>query len=153
MMHHLLLLYPYLVHWYDKYIFAVFNVNVDKIKEIAINLYELNIKKRNYEACSFALSWAIKYNFNLDGINILDYAIHSEDCILLLLTFLKLNHMRDKVAQKTLKDIAEKYLKNGDMDRYWLFIYEVLPQSSLQGEYKGLKKQNITFLKAEYQKK
>lgn len=153
MMHHLLLLYPYLVHWYDKYIFAVFNVNVDKIKEIAINLYELNIKKRNYEACSFALSWAIKYNFNLDGINILDYVIHSEDCILLLLTFLKLNHMRDKVAQKTLKDIAEKYLKNGDMDRYWLFIYEVLPQSSLQGEYKVLKKQNITFLKAEYQKK
>ena len=61
--------------------------------------------------------------------------------------------MRDKAAQKTLKDIAEKYLKNGDMDRYWLFIYEVLPQSSLQGEYKVLKKQNITFLKAEYQKK
>ena len=49
--------------------------------------------------------------------------------------------MRDKAAQKTLKDIAEKYLKNGDMDRYWLFIYEVLPQSSLQGEYKVLKKQ------------
>ena len=36
-----------MVHWYDKYIFAVFNVNVDKIKEIAINLYKLNIKKRD----------------------------------------------------------------------------------------------------------
>ena len=65
----------------------------------------------------------------------------------------KTHALRYFSSQNVLKDIAEKYLKNGDMDRYWLFIYEVLPQSSLQGEYKVLKKQNITFLKAEYQKK
>lgn len=150
-MHHLLLLYPYLVHWFDEYIFTTFNIDQDKIKEIATQLYELNIEKQNYEACSFALSWSIKYDFSLDGIDIVTNAIASEDCILLLLTFLKSNHINDMKGQKKLKSIAKKYLQNDDMDKYWLFIYEVLPKTCLRQYYKVLKNNGITFLRPEYQ--
>ena len=41
---------------------------------------------------------------------------------------------------------ALNYLKK-DMDRYWLFVYEVLPQSDLKGDYKTLKMNKITFIK------
>lgn len=149
-MHHLLLLYPYLVHWYDEYIFEKFSLSVNRIKEIANDLYKIGIDKRNYEACSFALSWSIKYKFDIVGADLVENAKHSEDCILLLLTYIKMNHLKNKAAQKELEDIATGYLKN-DMDRYWLFVYEVLPLTQFQGDYKCLKKNKITFLQPKYQ--
>ena len=50
--------------------------------------------------------------------------------------------------RKKLKEKAIKYRDN-DMDRYWLFVYEVLPQSDLTGDYKTLKEDKITFINNE----
>jgi len=33
-----------------------------------------------------------------------------------------------------------------EMDNYWLFIYEALPQSDLQDYWKVMKKNNVSFL-------
>lgn len=143
-MHHLLLTYPYLVHWFDEYIFDRFNINKDKIKEIAMQLYNVGIKKRNYEAASFSIYWSIKYNFDLDKIDLVQKAIDSEDCILLLLTYIRNKHIKED--KRKLQEEAKKYLHK-DMDRYWLFVYEVLPLSELKGDYKTLKRNKITFIK------
>ena len=142
--HHLLLTYPYLVHWLDEYIFDKFNIEREKIKEIASQLYKIGIEKSNYEASSFALYWSIKYGFDFTGVDLVQNAINSKDCILLLLTYLKRKHIKEE--KRKLKDEALNYLKK-DMDRYWLFVYEVLPQSDLKGDYKTLKMNKITFIK------
>lgn len=143
-MHHLLLTYPYLVHWFDEYVFDKFNVEKEKVKEIAMQLYKIGIEKSNYEASSFALYWSIKYNFDFTCADLVQNAINSEDCILLLLTYLKRKHIKED--KKTLQKKAIEY-RNNDLDRYWLFVYEVLPLSELKGDYKTLKRNNITFIK------
>lgn len=143
-MHHILLAHPYLVHWYDSYIYETFNVDSTRIKEIAIQLYELGIKKKCYEASSFALFWSMKYQFNLDNMDLVGNAIDSEDCILLLTTYMKCKNIKADI--KRLKQEAVNLSKN-NMDRYWLFVYEVLPQDKLSGDYKVLKQNNVSFLK------
>ena len=71
-------------------------------------------------------------------------AIDSEDCILLLTTYMKCKNIKADV--KRLKQEAVNLSKN-NMDRYWLFVYEVLPQDKLSGDYKVLKQNNVSFLK------
>lgn len=144
-MHYLLLTYPYLVHWFDEYIFDKFNIEREKIKDISSQLYKIGIEKSNYEASSFALYWSIKHNFDFIGVDLVQNAINSEDCILLLLTYLKRKHVKED--KRKLKEKAIEYRDNNDMDRYWLFIYEVLPKNDLKGDYKTLKKNKITFIK------
>jgi hypothetical protein len=41
----------------------------------------------------------------------------------------------------------ELSMDDGDFSRNWLFIYEVLPKSSLRGEWKDMKEKQVTFLK------
>ena len=100
-----MLLYPYLVHWIDKYIFDVYNFNKDIIAKIANDLYRIGIKKKNYEACSFALYWSIKYKFRIND-EFPEQSILSEDCIFLLLSYLKSKNECDKDSMNLLKTHA-----------------------------------------------
>ena len=43
-----------------------------------------------------------------------------------------------------------KALKRTDFDRYWVYIYEVLPWSDLPPPYKDMKKKKVSFLKPKY---
>lgn len=146
-MHHLLLMYPYLVHFFDEYIIKTFELSNSEIKEISEDLYIAGISKTNFEACSFAIYWSIKYGFKIDIDNIAENAIKSEDCILLLLSYIYLNHNNDKVGQNLLTAHAQKI--SYDFDCFWLFLYEILPKQYLQKQnnYKKLKNSGITFLK------
>ena len=38
------------------------------------------------------------------------------------------------------------------MDRNWLFIYEVLTATELQGDWKALKRKKVTFIKIQGKK-
>ena len=146
--HHLLCLYPYLVHWMEDYVFDIFAIDKEKIKIISRDLYEVGITRHIYEACIFPLYWSLKYNFSLDT-NYIDDSINSSDCIFMLLAYLKANRNKDKEAKKKIKDIAKSLVS--DIDRYWIFIYEVLSKEELPiGEYRTLKKRNISFVKQEY---
>lgn len=145
--HHLLLLYPYLVHWIDKYIFDVYNYNKDIIAKIANDLYRIGIKKKNYEACSFALYWSIKYKFRIND-EFPEQSILSEDCIFLLLSYLKSKNECDKNSMNLLKTHALS-LKD-DIDKYWLFVYEILSEDDLTGDYKCIKKKKVSFIKEDY---
>lgn len=146
--HHLLLLYPYLAHIFDEKVFVPFEVSEIKISEISNNLYKVGITKRFYEACSYSVFWSLKYNFEINHSIIKD-SLESNDCIFLTLAYLYAKKTNDVDGVKKLKAKA-KHLKINDFDRYWLFIYEVLPESELIGDFKRIKKEKISFIKSEY---
>lgn len=144
--HQIILLYPYIVHVVEKSVFEEFKVSTDYIKSVSIDLYEVGKKKQFYEPCIFALYWAIKHQFQLHDFDYVQDSIESGDCIFLLLSFIKAKQEKNKDGVKKLKEKAENIM-NEDIEPYWLFIYEVLPNTKLTGDYKRIKKEKISFLK------
>lgn len=144
--HHLLLLYPYLVSLLEVNVIDQFAIGKDKIKIIAEDLYKYGLNSNLYEACSYALYWALKYDFILDIDNLKEKSIESFDCIFMLIAFMYDKKHQKKAYLSEYKDTA-KTLKSNDFDRYWLYIYEVLSVNDLSGEYKTLKKAGISFVK------
>ena len=145
--HHLVCLYPYLVHWLDEFVFEAFGISKVIIKEIAQDVYEVGIRRHIYESCSFALYWAIKYGFDLSN-NHIDDSFASEDCVFMLLSYLKTTKEKDKIKEgkKRFKEKAKSLID--DMDRYWLFIYEILPKTELPvGEFRAIKEKKVSFIK------
>lgn len=143
--HHLVLLYPYLINILEDHVFTPHKVGKVVIKSISNDIYEYGIKYDIYEACSYALYWATKYDFQLDGTNIKQEAIKSEDCIFMLIAFLYHKKNNQRKYLKEYKDEAKK-LNTTDFDRYWVYIYEVLSLSDLTGHFKPMKKKKISFL-------
>lgn len=147
--HHLVCMYPYLVHWLDEFVFETFNVAKEIIKAIADDVYDIGKKRKIYEACSFSLYWALKYDFSLRHNHIED-SIKSNDCILLLMSYLKAMKEQNKNNSKKIFKEKARNLMN-EMDRYWLFVYEVLLKTELpEGEFRAIKGQKVTFIRSEY---
>ena len=131
------LLYPYLVPILGKYIFEKYKVDINQISKYANMIYKKYIQKNNYEACSFALLYAIDSNSKIDSIDI-EIIKSSQDCILMLMVFIysKKNKLKSEVRQ--LKQYAQELKDKGEIDQYWLFIYEFL--GKLSGEWETMKK-------------
>lgn len=148
--HHLVCLYPYLVHWLEEFVFEAFSISKETIREIAQDVYDVGISRRIYESCSFALFWSIKYGFDLSNNHVEDSFV-SEDCVFMLLSYLKTTKEKGKIKEgkKKFKEKAKSLIV--DMDRYWLFIYEVLPKTDLPiGEFRAIKEKKVTFVKNEF---
>jgi hypothetical protein len=143
------LIYPYLIHLLEDNIFKPFGIEIDEIKKITLDIFEIGKAKNIFEAKSYALYFAIKYQFSIEQ-NLYDVADNSRDCIFMLLAFLydkKLNTSQNNI--KKYKVLAEELSKN-EMDQYWLFVYEVLPKSKLNGHWKTMKEKNISFIKDDF---
>lgn len=147
--HHLVLLYPYLINLLEVKVFEAHKIDKSVIKEIAKDIYSYGIKKKIYEACSYAVYWSLKYDFKIDLGTLKDDSISSTDCIFMMISFLYDKKHERKVYLKEYKDQA-KYLKIDDFDRYWLYIYEILPWTELTDKYRIMKKNGLTFIKAEF---
>lgn len=141
------LLYPYLVPILGKYIFEKYEVGTNQIQKYANMIYERYIHKNNYEACSFALLYAIDSNSKIDCIDV-EIIKSSQDCILMLMAFIycKKNNLTSEIKQ--LEQYAKELEGKGEMDQYWLFVYECLEEVS--GEWGTMKKNKVSFLKSEY---
>lgn len=161
--HHLVLLYPYLIFLLDE-IFQKNIISQEYIKKISLDIFSLGKEKRNHEAMSYALYFALKYNFKLkEELSLLEEAKREEDCILMLLCYLydKKNNNDIEEYKKVAKQfIINQTLKNGDItildDEYWLFVYEVLLREDDKVldqciDWKQLKNKNISFIKQEFQ--
>ena len=148
--HHLVLLYPYLIHLLDDYVFEPHKISNGIIKNIAIDIYGYGQEKKFFEATSYSVFWALKYNFSLNEITDLkDNAEQSEDAIFLLLSYLYDKKNGNNANLIEYRKIARR-LKT-DFDRYWIFIYEVLSWNELSGEYRMMKNNsNVSFVKDEY---
>lgn len=141
------LLYPYLVPILGEFIFEKYEVDTNQIQKYANMIYEKYIQKNNYEACSFALLYAIDSNSKIDSIDV-EIIKSSQDCILMLMAFIycKKNNLTSEVEQ--LEQYAEEL--KGEMDQYWLFVYECLTLGNLTDEWRAMKKNKVSFLKSEY---
>lgn len=141
---HLALIYPYLVSLLEEYVFKPFGVEKTVISKISSLLYNEGIKLKNYEAVCYALYYANKYEFEIKELNF-DVAKSSNNCLFLLFSYLYYEKKKDKATVKFFKDYARSLVAT-EMDNYWLFIYEALPQSDLQDYWKAMKKNNVSFL-------
>lgn len=146
--HHLLLLYPYLTSVIDEFVFEPFKISTTRIKQIAENLYDVGISKKNFEACYFSVFWALKYDFKLEK-NISNDAENSRDCVFLTLGAIYSKKYKTREDIKKYKKLAKEIAKN-DFDRYWLFLYEILPQPEIKGDYKRIKVDKVSFIKEKY---
>ncbi len=145
--------YPYLVRLMEDYVFVPFGVEQKQIKAYSDALYTDSIASHNYEGICFAIYFSLKHGFSLTTLDI-PWVIQSGDCVLLMMTwvyYLKNNQNNRRATQ--LKPLVEKAkeMKEADMGRYWLFCYETLTIGDLEGEWKQLKREGISFLKEEFQ--
>ena len=99
-----------------------------------------------FEATSYAVYWAIKFNLSIKSLNV-NKAIETDDAVFMVLTyeyFKKRNSSRDI---KELKRFARKYLRDEIyFDQHWIFMYEVLTQKDLKNDWSALKKNGVTFI-------
>jgi len=151
--HHLVLLYPYLVPLLDDKIFTTFSIDKTQIKNIAKDLFELGKSKKLYEAMSYALFFSLKYDFLLTN-DLYEKVEKSNDAVLLLLAYLHDKKYLNSSSNFNRTTIGKKYrdlantLKD-DIDEYWIFVYEVL-NAGLCDNWQVMKKEKITFIKSEF---
>lgn len=141
--------YPYLVQLMEDSVFTPFGVGQAEIKAYSDALYTDSKASHNYEAISYAIYYSLKHGFTLNELDI-DWVIERGDCVLLLMTwlyYLNVNHGKRKATQLKPLVAEAKRLKNMDMDRYWLFCYEVLTYSNLDNDWQVLKRAGVSFVK------
>lgn len=145
---HLVFSYPYLAPLMNDYVFNPFSVPLPDIIELANAMYKYGFEHDAFEASSYALYWAIVHEVQID-VKAENEVFATKDCVFMLLSFIysKQNKM-GKVILNNYKIEAERLL-NSELDRYWLFVYEVIPQTKLKGSYKNLKRNKISFIKKE----
>ena len=148
--HHLVLIYPYLIPLLDDKIFIIFNIKESQIEQISKNIFTMAKEKRLYEAMSYAVFFSIKYNFKIAD-DLFDIIDKNRDTILMLLAYLHDKKFLNASKNFNRTTIGKKYKKlasslEDDIDEYWLFIYEVLTVGLLKDEWKSIKQKNISFI-------
>lgn len=145
-MGHLVIIYPYLITLLEEFVYEPFSVSQETIAKISNLIYDEGARLNNYEAVCFSLYFAIKYGFEIESVNV-DSAKGSNHCLFLLFAYLYFQKQKDRASIRVLKDHA-KVLQKTEMEPYWLFVYEVLPQSELRDYWKPMKRKGVSFLVA-----
>ncbi len=131
---HLCILYPYLLSILDKYVLNMFNIPENDVEQFVNCLYQEDFNKENYEECDYAIYYALKYDINITNIDVSN-VIETNDCVFMLISYLYFKAKNKKTSIETLYKHA-LYLWDNDMDRNWLFVYEVLEMTDLKDEWK-----------------
>lgn len=143
---HLCIIYPYIIPMLEEFIFIPYGVNSDKIKHISQLIYNEGLFAQNYEAVSFSIYFAIKYNFLLEKISF-DEMKNSNNAVCLLMAYLYTKKNGKTSDIKPYKEYAKELANNEDnFNSFWVFIYECLPKSYLKDYWKNLKNNGVTFV-------
>ena len=146
----LALIYPYIVPLLDECVFTPCSTDPAEIEKYLNLIYEHYFAKNYFEACSFALYYATKYDIEISSFDV-NTVISKEDCIFDLMALIYCRKRKQSADQKTLKNYAKQLKANGVFDEFWLFAYESLSVGLVTDDWKGMKKANVSFLKPEYQ--
>lgn len=141
---HFCYIYPYLIQSIDDDVLIPFDISKTKIERIARSFYKLGIERKKWEACSYAVYFSLKYDFELDELEIKKEAIKSADCVFMTLAFLHEKKFGNCLFRFKSKAIRLLHL---DFEKYWLFVYEVLPVIFFKDELKAMKRRSITFIR------
>lgn len=155
---HIAMLYPYLLPLMEEYVFKPYRVEAKDIKKFSDAIFRDASRVNDYESMCYSFYFAIKFDFTLDdfeqsnSVNMdrINSIVKTSDCILITIAwifFMKRNHgKRDATEVKPFNRLALKLAKE-DMDRYWLFCYEVLSIGNLSGEWKKMKTYGTSFIR------
>lgn len=147
---HLSLLYPYLVLILEEYVFSKCMFSGVALTNYVNILYGQELRNKNYEAVSYAIYFAIKYDLRIDKIESKE-AILSDSCIFKLLSYIYFKKTNNKAEKKLMREHALSFKNDTEeFGKNWVFIYEVLPKSELIAEFKSIKSANLSFLKDEF---
>ncbi|WP_314356080.1 RNA-directed DNA polymerase [uncultured Veillonella sp.] len=154
---HMAVIYPYLLPLMEEYVFDPYQVDINTIKGFSDTIYREAMKVNDYTSLYYAIYFAIHFDFVLevfdeDWSRAQDYVIESQDCLLLVITwlyFMKQNRGRRRATQLRRLNNLAKELKRSDMNRYWLFCYEALTFGNLSGEWQSMKHDDISFIKSD----
>lgn len=152
---HLSLLNPYLLHLMEEYVFIPYKVSKNDIKELSERILHDAVKLNDHESLCYAIYFAIRFKFSLDEfdknyIKAQNYVIKTKDCLLLVMTwiyFLNKNHGNTTALELFPLLLEANDLGSTEMDRYWLFCYEALPESLLSGLWEPMKSAGISFIR------
>ena len=149
---HLVFSYPYLAPLMQEYVFKPFSIPKSDIVELANEMYTYGFEHDAYEASSYALYWAIVNDLTLK-IETENKIFGTKDCVFMTLSYIysKINKLGKAILTNYMNEASR--LLTTDYDRYWLFIYEVLPQTKLTGSFKNIKKNKISFIRKEIKNK
>ena len=62
---HMAVLYPYLLHLMEDYVFTPYEVDVNEIKPLADTIYREAKQMNDYESLCYAIYFALRYGFYL----------------------------------------------------------------------------------------
>jgi hypothetical protein len=146
---HYAIIYPYLIPLLENYVFKDYELDDIILSRFTNRIFRDGIHFNYIDEICFSLYYAIKYNIILSNEkNEMEIILTSNNCIILLLTYLYMKKQNNKTACKKLMEYAHKLSMNkDDFGQYWLFIYELLPKSKLKGVWKDMKDKGITFIK------
>lgn len=140
------LIYPYIVPLLEKYVFEVCDTEEREIEKLINQIFEEYYPKMLYEATSYAVYWAIKFNLSIKNLTV-NNATKTDDAVFMVLTYEYFKKRNSRNDIQKLKRFARDNL--GDkiyFDQHWIFMYEVLTQNDLKGDWGTLKKKGITFI-------
>ncbi len=146
--HHLVLIYPYLVRILKDAVFDAFQVEKHEIKKISDNLIEEGLRTNQYEMVSFGLFFAIHYQFEVGIEPAIERILSSNDCVLMTLAYVNQKKLGKGLLK--FKKKARSIISNNDEEQFWLYIYEILSSSELKGDYKQMKNHKVSFVKSIY---
>jgi hypothetical protein len=159
---HMALLFPYLVRILNDFVFKVREISIQSIQSFSQELYKRSIARYNTEGICYSIYFALIYHISLKEVELISAKELNtkmkkwNNCILNLLLWLYFKQNNDEQKVNVISDYA-KYLLAQDMDRNWLFVYEVLNAQELK-EYSDsnidywsrMKKLGISFLSQEF---
>lgn len=140
------LIYPYIVPLLEEYVFKICETNKEKIKVLVNQIFKEYFPKMIFEASSFAVYWAIKFDLDINEISV-DKAMETGDTIFMVLVY---EYYKNKKAKDEIKEIKNfaKGIKDEPtyFDQHWIFMYEVLSKEDLENEWAAIKNKGVSFI-------
>jgi len=135
---------PYIVPLLDKYAFSVYD-DKEFIGLYIDKLIDRSLLIGSTDSLAYAFFFAIKYEIKVNFDNY-DSITSMNDCISMLLAYeyCKVNGLSISPFREKCEELIA--LSDRDQDKYWLFIYEVMPKSKLKGWLKKMKDEGIPFI-------
>lgn len=143
---HLAIIHPYLLFCINDAVFLKHGINFN-MDLFCKTLYSDGLKERNFEKSCYGLYFGIQNNIDLiNKKQLLADFKNCDDCVLMLMMWLYYKKRWKRSKTKDFEDRAKLIIANDEMDLYWVYVYEVLGETDLSGEWKTIKKAGVSFI-------
>lgn len=144
---HLIFLFPYLSPLLPK---VLDNCKEEIFNQCTEHILSNSLAIKEWSSASYAIYTALKHKKHVPIVkNSLDKIIESQDCILIMVTYLYLKN--NSHSTNDLVDFAKEIISLGLDDEYWVFIYELFREKKVSKvksnqEFMELSRGGVTFL-------